>query len=477
MGRKQVHQLSLPRSINFLEDQWFPLSTNDYLAAPIFLQFGLYFSLPDDEERDPVLRLLMISLEETLSQCRFLGGTIQKNEYGDYSIVVRTEDTVPFTIHWIDEPENDAYVPSYADLEKSSFASTKTGDITQFWLEEIASGTASSSPDNNPLLLGIQVNLLPGGMVLVVHYHHWAMDFTGFASFIHQWAENSRALATEKPLPRLNPICLHRSLLDRHLEITEDAQIDAAPIPPAHPGYLPVSLLLFHLTRSKAQKLKNLATPEMGPRISTYDAFTSLWWRLLSKHRVKTYHVDVQSPAVFFEVISIRNRVTPQLPERFMPNAVLLAGSESQPEQLTFKEVIEDAPLSKLAASIRNITDSVDSTYVYNALDAVAPVRQKDRVFYHLKSYPPMTFKTTDWRSPNICTADFGFGRPRAFRHLFGKSSSPTNIYMYPPRRDIASEEEIFEFAVPVETVAVERFLEDADVKEWFDFRGVEFQS
>ncbi|GAD98959.1 hypothetical protein NECHADRAFT_46286 [Paecilomyces variotii No. 5] len=476
MGRKEVYRLKPSNYTDLPESESIPLSTNDYATAPNFLQFGLYFSIPDDGDRANVMNSLKASLEETLNQCRHLTGTIQSNENGDYSIVIRNEDTVKFVIHWLDRSEDgSANFPSYADLEKSDFASATIGDVTALWLEEIASGAVSPSPDSNPLLLGVQANLISGGLVLVIHYHHWALDFTGFASFVRQWSDNSHALASGTPAPKLDPACLDRSLLNRHSKLAQHERVDAQPIPPAHRGYLAGSLLLFHLTRSKAEKLKNLATSEAGPRISTYDAFIALWWRLLSKHRAQTYQADIRRPAVLFEVINIRNRVTPPLPERYMGNAVLLASSESQTDKLTVKEVIEDASLSKLAAYIRMITDSVDSAFVYKTLDAIAPARQKNSLFYHLlKSYPPMTLKTTDWRAPNICDADFGLGKPAAFRHLFGKALSLTNIYIYPPRRASAANEEVFEFAVPVEKVAVDRFLEDAEVKEWFEFRGVE---
>lgn len=475
MGRKEIYQLRPSNYTNLPESESVPLSTNDYATAPNFLQFGLYFSVPDDGDRANVVNSLKISLEETLSQCRHLTGTIQSNGNRDYSIVTRKEDTVKFVIHWLDTSEDGgSHFPSYVHLEKNDFTSATIDDLTELWLEEIASGAASPSPDSSPLVLGIQANLIPGGLVLVIHYHHWALDFTGFASFVRQWGENSQALASGTPLPKLDPICLDRSLLNRHSKLAEHERVDAQPIPPAHPGYLPGPLLLFHLAKSKAEKLKSLATSEAGPRISTYDAFIALWWRLLSKHRAQTYEADIQRPATLFEVINIRNRVTPPLPERYMGNAVMLASSESQTEKLTIKEVIGDAPLSKLAAYIRSITDSVDSAFVYKTLDAIAPARQKNSLFSHLlKSYPPMTLKTTDWRAPNICDADFGFGKPAAFRHLFS-TMSLTNIYIYPPRRASAAKEDVFEFAVPVEKVAVNRFLEDVQVKEWFEFRGVE---
>ncbi|RWQ98011.1 hypothetical protein C8Q69DRAFT_157193 [Paecilomyces variotii] len=84
--------------------------------------------------------------------------------------------------------------------------------------------------------------------------------------------------------------------------------------------------------------------------------------------------VDVQSPDVFFEAINIRNRGISQLPERYIGKSrnYCLPAPESRAERLTVKEVVEDALLSKLAAYIRNITDGVDSAFVYQALDTSA---------------------------------------------------------------------------------------------------------
>jgi hypothetical protein len=231
-----------------------------------------------------------------------------------------------------------------------------------------------------------------------------------------------------------------------------------------------VSHLLFQLRKSKAQRLKALVEKENGTRVSSYDAFTAMWWRLLTRHRARTYpDTDINAPAPFFEAVNMRSRLTPPLPARYLGNALALASSSSLPQdkQLTLKEVMQDAPMWKIAAYIRSITASVDST------------REQDGSgFSRSKGRPPMSFKTTDWRTPNLYQADFGFGRPRALRHLFlGSAGAGTaNMYIY-PLRGLKGGEEVFEFGVPVEKEAVERFCADEEVVEWFDFVGVEVKA
>lgn len=92
----------------------------------------------------------------------------------------------------------------------------------------------------------------------------------------------------------------------------------------SQPIHGPSTALLLHLPRSKAETLnvKQLATPPEGDiRISTYDAFSALLWRIVLKHRARIGSVDPHTPAFFYEIVNLRPRFG--LPARFQGNALL----------------------------------------------------------------------------------------------------------------------------------------------------------
>ncbi|KAH8903402.1 acyl transferase [Coniochaeta sp. PMI_546] len=484
MGLTEVYQVRPSGYPDHPGYEDFRLSTNDYLSPPILLNFCLYFPLSDDEIRPDIVDGLRLGLEKTLGQYRSLLGTIERNTHGNFSILAKQTSTVGFAVHSFDDADGNPQLPSFAELERAQFTSTSVRDQAL-----LCAGITLSMPatTQSPPVLAIQANFLSGGLALTIHFHHWALDFVGFGAFVHQWAENTRAVLCGTPLPEWDPACLDRSRLSSqgHTGDGEAAEKNARPISAAKSRTVqqPVSHLLFHLQKSKAQRLKTLAEKENGTQISSYDAFTAMWWRLLTRHRARTYsNLDINSPAPFFEAVNMRSRLTPPLPARYLGNALFLAASSSQPQdmQLTFKEVMHDAPLWKIAAYVRRIADSVDSASFYRALEAAAktPHEQEARGPLRSRGRPLLSLKTTDWRTPNLYEADFGFGRPRALRHLFlgAARAGAANMYIY-PIRELEDGEEVFEFAVPIEKETVERFCADEEVTEWFDFVGVEVEA
>jgi hypothetical protein len=486
MDKREVYQVRPSYHPDRPGDEEFTLSTNDYLSPAMIMNFCLYFALSDENAKNNIINSLKQGLANTLGQCRCLLGTIERNSLGDYSIMVKQASTVDFAVHSLDDVDYQVQTPSFAELEQASFASTTIRDQA-----ELCAAITSSmpAPAQSPPVLAVQVNFLRGGMAITLHFHHWAMDFVGFGSFVHQWAGNTKALVCGTPPPGWDPACLDRSRLGSQLHngAGEAAQKDTPPAMTARSDPVQqqaVSHLLFQLNKSKAQRLKVLAQQGNSTRVSSYDAFTAMWWRLLTRHRARTRSdTDTNAPAPFFEAVNMRPRLTPPLPPGYLGNALFLAASSSQPEcsqLLSLREVIQDAPLGKIAAYIRSITASADSGSFHAALEAAAETRREQERTgpLRLRGRPPLSFKTTDWRTPDVYEADFGFGRPRVLRHLFvgAATAGAANMYIYPLRR-LEDGEEVFEFAVPVEKEALEGFCADDEVTQWFDFVGVEVGS
>lgn len=144
-----------------------------------------------------------------------------------------------------------------------------------------------------------------------------------------------------------------------------------------------------------------------------------------------------------------------------------------QKEPLTLADVISEAPLSKLASFIRKITNDVTADALDKSIARVAPVRDKSKVQIRLDSLPPMSLAVTDWRDIDICEADFGFGRPAALRQMC--ENVVDNLLIIYPRRTATDVEDLgLELVVPFETHAVQRLIDDEDVKKFLTFVGFE---
>ena len=282
-------------------EEWFRLSILDIVIPPNYNTYAIIFK-HDHSDETAVIRTFKCAIEATLQQCRHLIGTVEKNKYGDYSIVRKAESTVEFVVQWLNSP-SDNY-PSYSDLERANFTCAGLGDPAILSIEGMPK---SRRPDDSPVLVGFQLNFIPNGFIFTVHIHHFAVDMTGTTSLIRQIADHCYSIQNGTPKPSWDEALLDRSRFIAP-DIALEDQIDPMPKPQRHPDWLPCSSLLFHLPPRKSEQLKQLATPSDGTWISAYDALTAVLWRVIARNRAQIYKPDLESPAIFGEPINMRSR-------------------------------------------------------------------------------------------------------------------------------------------------------------------------
>lgn len=332
-----------------------------------------------------------------------------------------------------------------------------------------------ADPDASPVVASYKANFIPGGLVFNMHSHHYSNDVMGWGSFTKQLAENCHALVHATPFPPWDPACLDRSRFTAPA-IPEESRVDAPPQANRHAEHKHSQSLLFHLPKSKATALKKAASPTDGTSwISTYDAVSAILWRVFSRVRRDTYRPDPDSTPIWAEGVNMTKRLTnPTMPPRMQGNLFFATLSfMAATPQLTTRDIISEAPLSKLATYTRQMTDGVTGELLDMALGMLAPVRNKKDLSVRVNSFPPMSLVITDWRDADVCTADFGWGRPTAFRHLFDTVTEGL-VIVYPPRNGPAGEDEGIELQVAFEEELVEKLLADEEWNKYFEFRGVD---
>jgi hypothetical protein len=332
-------------------------------------------------------------------------------------------------------------------------------------------------PDNSPVVSAFKANFVRGGLVFIMHHHHYANDVMGWSGFTHQLAENCYAIVNKTPFPAWDPACLDISRLVKP-EVPEESKVDGPPMPERHPGHVLGVSLLFHLPKSKAAELKRLATPTDGSWISTYDAFSAFIWRTLTRLRAPVFNPDPASKLFWAEAVDMRRRLhSPKCPARIRGNVMFAALSPTTPVvQPTVAEVISEWPLSKVASYIRQMTDSVTQENLDKALDMVATLRDKSSVNIRIDSKPPMSLLQTDHRDANITKADFGFAKPITYRHLLDNVTEGV-IIIYPPRMSSADADEGCEFAIFYEKRLAEPLIHDPEWNRYFEYRGVDAET
>ncbi|KAB5513433.1 transferase family-domain-containing protein [Coniochaeta sp. 2T2.1] len=390
------------------------------------------------------------------------------------TVICHQDSTVKFVVQHLDSPE-DAF-PSLDKIADSHFVATALGDINLLSNAPMTYGEKpEANPDANPFVASYKANFIPGGLIFNMHSHHYSNDVMGWGSFTKQLAENCHAIIHKTAYPSWDPKCLDRSRFTAPA-LPDEAKVDAPPQADRHPDHKVSQSLIFHLPKSKATALKKHASPTDGSSwISTYDAVAALAWRIFSRIREPVYRPDRASKPVWAEGVNLRKRLRdPPVSARTQGNVFFAALSAmSAVPALTAGDVVDGLPLSGVAAYVRRMTDSVTGEMLGGALAMVAPVRNKKDLSVRVNSFPLLSMVVTDWRDADVCGADFGFGRPVAFRHLFDTVTEGP-VIVYPPRAGPAGEDEGVELQVTFEKELVPQLVEDPEWSRFFEFRGVD---
>jgi hypothetical protein len=334
-------------------------------------------------------------------------------------------------------------------------------------------------PDNRPVISSFKANFIPGGLILIIHGHHYADGITGFNSLAELLAGNCHSIAHATEFPSFDMRCLDRSsfsfLENERPSNSKNALVNAPPQTGANMQLRQSQSLIFHLRKSSAAKLKSAATSSDGSWISTYDAVCAMLWRVLSRIREPLYKPGLDYKPLWATGVSIHKLFTnPPLPAGYQGNSqVDIKSNTSTIPQFTLAEIISEAPLSKIASYTRRLADSVTVDLVAGILQEHANVRNKRDLSINLASFPPMSILVSDWRVANLCKFDFGFGELRGWRHLFG-GVPPCQVLVYAPRKGPAGDDEGIELLITFETELTQQLIKDPEWSKYFEFRGID---
>ncbi|OQE32006.1 hypothetical protein PENSTE_c001G00589 [Penicillium steckii] len=214
----------------------------------------------------------------TLSQARHLCGSIEKDSDEGYSFAKKRDSTVHFHVQWMDSLDNEKNSDclSFDDIREANYRTSVLGDIKRWSVHPMTYGEKPEArPENHPVVASYKANFIRGGLMFIMHHHHYSNDVMGWAGLTHQLAENCSSIMYKTERPPWDISCLDLSRLTKP-DVPVEKRVDGPPKPEKHSDHIPAEMLLFHLPKSKAAELKRLAYPtEDGSWISTYDAFSA----------------------------------------------------------------------------------------------------------------------------------------------------------------------------------------------------------
>ncbi|KAI1055928.1 hypothetical protein LB506_009084 [Fusarium annulatum] len=370
-------------------------SALDNLTASVYPSPTHFFPLKPGTDT----RQLYQDCKQGLSRCIYehphLAGIIRKDETGRYAIEIQ-ETPRAGTNFWYRDHRRDADVPSYAELKNNGWP---FGDGEEDGLGKLRPKDFPYVQDGDPVIAP-QFNVVKGGIVLTMSITHVIGDLVQFMDFLRSWSQNTSAIATARldgqpipPLPLQVPADLiDRSLLTPDVGIEEDlAKLGARAeklqhldmLDPRYPEEVAekvsniftkarltnddlvrftedelrtLSCSVWTFTQSSIKQLQHMIQEVLprGSKVSSTDCLTAFAWnRLFSAKYAPGLSGRDPLPETSKIVFagSIRRRLTPPLPNNYMPACVDLF-----PVSVNTSDFISPDPktLAHAAMAIRN---------------------------------------------------------------------------------------------------------------------------
>ncbi|EFX05496.1 trichothecene 3-o-acetyltransferase [Grosmannia clavigera kw1407] len=478
------------------DSERFSLSHMGHIMPKIYVLIAEVFSLPEQADKDAIIKSLVAGLEFALSQFPLLVGALEMDEASG-RMWVSKKKTSTLSLHVKHMLSTDDF-PSYDELARKGFPANLIAGHQLLPESVTAKQLHSPLGDNSQEGLAVatfQINFIGGGLILGAAVHHCVSDGPGCDGFLTTWAQNSAAAAEGKSFVPITPFRISGTPLDvadpspdriadlvAAYPVVKDAGGPMAP-PPA--GFqMPVfSQQMWHFPRSKLEQLKKAASPKQTSTesthvdnnsssswVSTYDAIVALLWSGITRARIDLFHPDPETTALMVNALDTRRIWKPPLPGRFL--GVGAAPARSEP--IAIRDIVQlPDNLPCLAAAVRSSIRAMTPQYVTGLLEWVAGHPDRRWLEIDIRSFLGMDLAASSWQGMSAYSQhDFGFGLPSALR--WPSPAMDGFVFLYPSRAATpgADPDEGVELCVCLETSCQQRLLKDEQVLQFAHPRG-----
>ncbi|KAI9721006.1 MAG: hypothetical protein M1812_002485 [Candelaria pacifica] len=384
------------------------LSPFDQMTVRFYTRGLMYFPLQPGSDHATIIYILREGLREVVTQIPFLAwnvtpatdGFIQE---GRLEVAKGDRGNDILTIKDLTSSPEDRKAWDYETIRKGNFpASDKYFEL--FTIDRIPQ-------QGKPVpVMTAQVNLLTGGFILSLSFHHSVADGSGDAMILAMWAQScSRVSANyrstlEAIAAYINPISAinyrmflpgptsfdrdavsaryHRSSIAEHPEwentpewIAHNAAPPASDTPStSKESTPPIETCVFYFPFESLASLKALGSRPLVPEVfmSTDDVLSAFLWRHIIKARVSPHlYIPFSETSSLRMPVDGRTRMNPPLPKTYLGNAVLVA-SASMPLRSLLSDSNDAESFAQIALCIRNARKTINHEYIESILTLIS---------------------------------------------------------------------------------------------------------
>lgn len=365
------------------------LSPLDQIMPRFYIRIVLPIALPEPF-LETAVEGLREGLQKIVEEIYFLGGNVIKSQRGPGLLDVSIEK-MDWSTTWSTKDLRKAgrsWKLTMDNLQKSSFPMSV--------LDEDILVPVPALPDwSMPIkVLVAQANIVQGGILLCVAFHHSVFDATAISVILKRWASHCRRSSSEDPL---EPGSLDRNVLIKDdvpplplsafkeytvMPLPETTTAGSEPPPTTAPCTLPeMPVSIFRFSAEALQNLKKDVTSRSDSVLSSNDCLCSLIWSNMTMARFPPSSsadetVPTQSTLGF--AINGRSRTSPPLPGTYLGAHVVYGVTSALVSALREASSFRDDPkapssnpLQPLASGIRSAIAAITPDYTDRVIGLV----------------------------------------------------------------------------------------------------------
>ncbi|KAL4901147.1 hypothetical protein BDW74DRAFT_170319 [Aspergillus multicolor] len=469
-------KLSVPLSEDVIK-----LSVLDQQIMRFYPKTLLIFERDSSKDPSDIVHHLKQGLAVALSEYPDFATTVapvQNSQRKDLELRISHDSGVPFKV--VDQTKQPSWsYGSYSDLAAKHFPVSDIPHDTLFIPQPAPAGGADGLPATF-----LQINIIEGGIIIAISWHHAVCDASGMGIFTDAWARHTQtSLGTGKPALPNSPAegtrdrwrldHGHRGISISQLPeytISSSARDDGSESPlldRANTLTTPYAVSTWYLSSESLKSLRQ-SLSQTGPKtqFTKVEAVSALVWKHLSIARELEQKYP-EGSSLFTTRLDFRARTKPPFLDTFvgnineptarvrMPLAEIC--SASSPESLTI-----------LAEAVRAATESTTEQSMRTLIGLVNDAPAVTDVSWNYNYFPGPDLGVTDISNIEAMKQSWGagLGAPKCIRSYSRENGL---LYLLP-----LDQEGGFEIQVQCEREALERLQADGVFGAYCEFRRVE---
>ena len=461
------------------------LSVLDQQAQRHYAKPVLFFKLDHKGINDPVIDHLRKGLSVALSETPDFASTVAPvpgSTRKELQLQLNPESGAAWRVvdYTADENRDSWSYGTFDELAEKHFS------LTDVPLERLVSPALVDISEEVRELrsLSIQLNLIEGGVILAVCWHHTVSDARGFDVLLSSWARHTKeSILRGEPDDPIIPAeeTRGRWRLDYGVANATIAQVpeyvvDANARSPRSATSLhlldredplgaPFRISTWYISAAPLQALRDsLGAAADSGAFTAVEAISALFWKHVSRARC-LLDKNEEGTSLFTTRLEFRARLLPPLSGDYIGN-ICEPNAHARVPLSELCSPATAASLATLASAIRAATEAVDDAAVRTYIGLINTLPAVTDLTWNYNGFPGPDFGVTDVSGLDIFRTDWGpsLGSPACLRLAYREGGL---LYLFPldPQGGL-------EVQALCEPDALERLKVDEEMAKYATFRG-----